>query len=460
MNDYQGKRITVMGLGRFGGGVGAVRFLAAHGARITITDLRPESELADSLAELRDAPIAALHLGEHREADFSEADMVVVSPAVPRTNRFLKIARDAGVVVTSEMNLFWQHNRGRVVAVTGSNGKSTTTAMIHAILAADGRRCHLGGNIGRSLLPIVDEIGSDDIVVLELSSFQLEDLAPLKPQPDVAVVTNFTPNHLDRHGTLDDYRRAKQYLLAWQRSDQLAILNGDDADVTQWSTAARRLYFTARASDRHGIYGEKGDAVFCDGDKRLRFSLSGWLTLPGAHNFQNAQAAACCGLALGVSVEALESGLRSFQALPHRLQFVGEHGGRRYYDDSIATTPESVAAALDAFDGPVVLLAGGYDKGIDLTDFARMIGRRCKAIALLGQTGPRLQSVLQDDSTAAFRLCENLEEAVWWCHTRAEAGDVVLLSPGCASYDWFCDFRERGRVFTELVDKCVVRGGG
>lgn len=451
--DYQGKRVTVMGLGGFGGGVGAIQFLAAQGAQVTIADLRSQTELAESLAAIRDLPISAVHLGEHRAADFSNAELIVASPAVPRTNRFLEIGRDAGAVVTSEMNLFWKHNRGKVVAVTGSNGKSTTAALIHALLTAAGRRCHLGGNIGHSLLPLVSEIAGDDIVVLELSSFQLEDLAPLHPQPDIAVVTNFTPNHLDRHGTLEAYRHAKQNIVAWQRSDQLAILNADDADVMQWPTAARRMMVSAQRHDSPGIYRDGDDAVYFDGCAAQRFPLAQWLPLPGAHNFQNALAAAGCAISLGASLTAVEAGLKSFQALPHRLQLVAEIDGRQFYDDSIATTPESVAAALQAFTAPIILLAGGYDKGIDLTDFARLIGTRCKAIALLGQTGEQLQTCLQAEGSAAdFQRCGNLEEAVRWCHARATQGDVVLLSPGCASYDWFRDFRERGHAFSSLVN--------
>lgn len=453
--DYQGKRVTVMGLGGFGGGVGAVRFLAARGARVTIADLRGEAELAKSLAAVSDLPISAIHLGEHRAEDFSTAEIVIASPAVPRANRFLKIGHDAGAVVTSEMNLFWQHNRGKVVAVTGSNGKSTTAALIHALLAAAGRRCHLGGNIGHSLLPIVDEITSDDIVILELSSFQLENMAPLHPKPDVAVVTNFTPNHLDRHGTLEAYRHAKHNIVAWQRTDQLAILNADDADVMQWPTPARRLLVSTRQHDSPGIYRDGDDAVFFDGCAAQRFPLAQWLPLPGVHNFQNALAAAGCAISLGVSLTAVEAGLRSFQALPHRLQLVAKIDGRQFYNDSIATTPESVAAALKAFTAPIILLAGGYDKGIELEDFARLIGTRCKAVALLGQTGERLQACLQAEGLAAdFHRCDSLEEAVRWCTARSAAGDIVLLSPGCASYDWFRDFRERGNAFSRLVNNC------
>ncbi|MBC7816028.1 MAG: UDP-N-acetylmuramoyl-L-alanine--D-glutamate ligase, partial [Planctomycetaceae bacterium] len=233
--EFRDRTVTVMGLGGFGGGVGAVRFLAEAGAKVIVTDLRSEKELRPSLAQLDPAWPITLRLGQHDEADFRNSDLVVVSPAIPKESSFLAVARDAGIPLTSEMNLFWERNRGRVLAVTGSNGKSTTTALIHAILdTADQTNpkrqrgipgCWLGGNIGVSLLPDVRRIQPEDWVVLELSSFQLEDLAPLQPRPEIAVVTNFSPNHLDRHGTVEAYRAAKQNLLCFQTAEQFAVVN-------------------------------------------------------------------------------------------------------------------------------------------------------------------------------------------------------------------------------------------
>lgn len=456
ITDYRGKRVTVMGLGRFGGGVGVAQFLAQHGARVTITDLRSEEELSDSLAALDDCPLAGVHLDRHHEEDFTSADLIVASPAIPSENHFLQIARTAGVAVSSEMNLFWKHNRGQTIAVTGSNGKSTTTALTHGLLKAGGVRSHLGGNIGISLLPIVEEIDVSDYVVLELSSFQLQALASERPQPDVAIVTNLSPNHLDRHRTMAAYRRAKQSLLNWQHSEQLAILNGEDNDVSSWPTRCRRMIFSESDTGEQGIFREGEGVVFRDEHNEISLPLGDWLTLPGKHNFQNAMAATCSALACGISPSAIERGLREFQPLPHRLQCVGEAEGRRFFNDSIATTPESVAAALESFSEPIVLLAGGYDKEIDLSEFARLIGKRCKAIALIGQTAPSLAESLKKDSSAVFRCCSSLEEAFNWGVEQSAAGDVVLLSPGCASYDWFGDFRERGAVFSALVQAMSV----
>ena len=457
--DFHNRRVTVMGLGRFGGGLGAVRFLAERGARATVTDLATEAELADVLSQLDGLTIDRLHLGGHVEDDFRDADLVVVNPAVPAENPYLEIARRAGVPLSCEMNLFWQFNRAKVVAVTGSNGKSTTTAMIDSILKAAGMRTWLGGNIGKSLLPDIDNIQADDWCVLELSSFQLEELDRLKAAPDVAVVTNFSPNHLDRHQTLDAYRLAKQSILRWQSSEQVAILNGGDADVRQWPTRGQRWYF--------GDCGLENSPAMrcisavsvnsCDATHRRRddvdvFPLEEWLTLPGEHNLQNATAATAAAFAVGVSIRDVQAGLERYQALPHRLQFVAEVQGRKFYNDSLATTPESVTAALNAFDEPVVLLAGGYDKRVDLAPLAETIASGTKAVALMGQTAESLRAVLTASAFQSAMSCQrSFDDAFSWAVEHSTPGDVVLLSPGCASYDWFPNFAKRGERFIELV---------
>ncbi len=453
-----------MGLGGFGGGIGAVRFLAEAGAKILLTDLRSEAELQSSLAQLDSSWPVTLRLGQHDAADFRETDLVVVSPAVPKDNPFLAVARDAGVPLTSEMNLFWERNRGRVLAVTGSNGKSTTTALIHAILdvhsTATSRRCWLGGNIGISLLPEVRRIQPEDWVVLELSSFQLEDLAPLRPRPEIAVVTNFSPNHLDRHGTVEAYRTAKQNLLQWQTADQFAVVNAD-SEVASWPTSATRLQFGPVDQQQKGVFGEGPDLLvrmpeIFGGEFQL--PLGRWLQLPGTHNWQNAQSAIAAALVAGVSTQAIEQAVSSFHGLPHRLEFVADVAGRRCFNDSKSTTPEATVLALQSFDEPIVLLAGGYDKQIDLSSIAAAAVTRCRAVALLGQTGMQLGKQIEEASRAAnisgpiCRGFESLEPAVAWSLQVSAPGDVVLLSPGCASYDWFRNYIERGEAFA----KCVV----
>lgn len=454
LSDWRGARVTVMGLGRFGGGLGAIRFLAERGARVTVTDTQPAEKLAGSLAELEGIRLEAVHLGGHRDDDFTRADFIVATPAVPRSNRYLQLARAAGVAVSSEMNLFWQLNRGRVIAVTGSNGKSTTTALTHSILRATGRRSWLGGNIGRSLLPEVDAIQPNDFVVLELSSFQLEDLDRLEASPHVAVVTNFSPNHLDWHGTLDAYRTAKQSILRWQIGSDFAVLNQDDPDVAAWPTHAARLSFGENDRGSDGVFLRGDHAVARRHGREETFPILEWLRLPGRHNVQNALAATCAALAAGAGLPAVKAGIEGYEPLPHRLQLVAEVDGRRFYNDSLATTPESVVVALEAFDRPIVLLAGGYDKKVDLTPMAAAIARKVRAVALMGQTAPVLDALIARHSEfdGPLRTTQpSFAESFSWAAAQSRTGDVVLLSPGCASYDWFRNFADRGEQFTELA---------
>ena len=457
--EFTDRRVTVMGLGSFGGGLGAVQFLADRGARVTVTDLRTVADLAEPLAQLARIPGIVFHLGGHRSADFTDVDLVVVSPAVPQDNPFVQLAVAAGVPLSSEMNLFWEFNPAPVVAITGSNGKSTTTAMTHSILEASGRTSWLGGNIGRSLLPRIAEIHPNHTVVLELSSFQLDDLNRLQRSPQVAIVTNFSANHLDRHGSLKNYRLAKQTVLRWQNPQDIAILNQDDADVASWPTQGRTLFFGCHDQGREGLFlNAHRSAIFRYAGQERTLAVPEWLNLPGIHNLQNALAASCAACVLDVTETAIASGLKGYQALPHRLELVAEVKGRQFFNDSLATTPESAMVALAAFERPIILFAGGYDKGSDLTAMARaIVAKPAKAVALMGQTGPGLNALLdQFDPQQQVRrqVCETFEATFKWAILQSQPGDILLLSPGCASYDWFRNFADRGTQFRDLVLDC------
>ena len=468
-DDYRNRRVLVMGLGSFGGGLGAVKFLVERGALVTVTDLRPSEKLTDALDSLKETPPDRLVLGGHHKDDFRSADLVVVNPAVKRDCPFLNSAIEAGVPTTSEMNLFWKWNRAPIVAVTGSNGKSTTTAMIHSIIhqflqRQTSRKAWLGGNIGTSLLPCVDQIQPQDLVVLELSSFQLVDLDRLQVSPHVGVVTNFAANHLDWHPNLDHYRQAKQTILRWQTSDDFAVLNGDDADVRQWPVRGKRLEFGLNPTGARGVCFDGKSAILNICSEVERWPLTDWLKLPGQHNIANALAAIAASVSIGADVASVQTGIEKYKALPHRLQLVAEVNGRRFYNDSLATTPESTEVALQAFQAPIVLLAGGYDKHVDLGRMAAAIARSAKAVSLMGQTGSSLQSQIAANPGS---LCEvsvphpSFPAAFDWAIEKSDVGDVILLSPGCASYDWFRNFADRGAQFAELVGKyqtdCVNR---
>ncbi len=452
-----------MGLGGFGGGAAAVRFLVERGVIIRVSDQRSAQQLKVTMAELDDLKGVDWQLGGHHWSHFSDADFVVVNPAVPPCHPIVQQIEAMGIPLSSEMNLFWSLNRGRVIAVTGSNGKSTTTALIHSIVQASGQRCWLGGNIGRSLLPHVDEISVEDWVVLELSSFQLHLLDRIKARPDIAVITNFAPNHLDWHGTLDEYRRAKQTILRWQTSDDFCILNGDDSDIATWPRSACTTFVSENTPDdvlsKHDAMqawlDRHGTAHILQRNQKpniLEFSIADWCTLRGRHNLSNALFSVAAAQLTGASETAIRQGLEKFEALPHRLQLVGYFEGRRFYNDSISTTPESTIAALDSFEEPVVILAGGYDKQIDLTNLSKKIAERAKAASLLGQTAPTLKSgITTANAHLPVESCPDFEQAFAWAVEQSSPGDVILLSPGCASFDWFQSFVDRGDQFCRLA---------
>ncbi len=453
--DYRGKQVLVFGLGSFGGGVGAVKFLADRGAEISIVDRRPATDLTEAIAELRETRIQSWYSDSDQNIDLSHIDLLVVNPAIRRDHPLVLQALKTGIPLTSEMNLFWQHNGSQILAVTGSNGKSTTTALWHAILNArqTQREVWLGGNIGGSLLPNVDRIATDDAVVLELSSFQLTDLDRLQVSPDVAVITNFSPNHLDWHADLEHYRWAKQTMLRWQTRVNIAVLNADDPDVRVWPVRGRRLLFGLTDHGEAGTFLRGEQAVWRWNGVETTFPLREWLKIPGRHNLANALAATAAALSCGVSLAQIKTGLENYQPLPHRLQFVGDVQGRKFYNDSLATTPESAIVGLQSFSEPVILLAGGYDKQVDLAEMAAAIASHVKAVALMGQTGPVLEELLKDSASGLVisKPQSDFRTAFDWAWHQSSPGDVILLSPGCASYDWFRNFADRGRQFTGLV---------
>ncbi len=460
---YRNLPVTVMGLGSFGGGLAAARFLAAQGALVTITDQKKEHELAESLAQLDHVPLHRLALGGHPDDVLSNCRLLVVNPAVPPEHPIVVQARQVGIDVTTEIELFLRHQRGKVIAVTGSNGKSTTTALIHHLLKHSGSpgTAWLGGNIGISLLDQLDSITSDDHVVLELSSFQLHLLRSRRFRPDIAVLTNFSPNHLDWHGTLEAYRMAKQGIFAAQSRTDCSIIptaleETEHAVRTTWRIRGRLHCFAIEDTGHDGAFFEAGSLILRThhGTQEDSVRLSAPRQLPGQHNQLNLAAACCAAWLAGSNPLTFADSIRSFQPLPHRLQCVADRGGRQFWNDSIATTPESAIAALKHFSGRAVLLAGGYDKGQDLQEFAGEIQRSARGVVLMGQTAESLQQLLNSSSQGralAIEKAADFHDAFARAVAMSRPGDIVLLSPGCASYGWFRDYRQRGEQFQALA---------
>ena len=435
---WTGRRVTVMGLGRHGGGIGAARYLAGQGATVTISDAAEQSTLAESLAQLEDVPIAALKLGGHDPIDFQSAEFVVVNPAIRPEHDCLRLARERGARLTSEIELFLVRCPARVIGVTGSVGKSTTCSMLARILTADGRKTWLGGNIGGSLLGELDQISAQDWVILELSSFQLAHLSGFARMPEIAVVINCRPNHLDWHGSFEAYTAAKQRLVREQAAEGLAILNQHDPEIASWRGIAKGV---------------------CADAWRIEDVPS--LKVAGQHNRQNAACAAAAAEASGVDKSVIREALRDFTGLEHRLQLIAEIDGRRFYNDSKSTTPHATIAALSVIDGPIWLLAGGESKGADFDELAAAIVAQAKGAAFSGKTREQLASKIQSRSPGyCWTATEQLADALEWCWQRTEAGDAILLSPACASYDQFRDFEDRGEKFCALVRRLVERLSG
>jgi UDP-N-acetylmuramoylalanine--D-glutamate ligase len=455
--DFKDKRVTVMGLGVFSGGVEVARFFVRKGACVTVTDQKDRKALAVSVKQLCGLPVR-LVLGKHRMEDFTQADLVVVNPAVPDHSPYLAAARQHKVAQETEMNLIFKLAQARLAGVTGSNGKSTTTALLGAMFQKAGRRAVVGGNIGRSLINSIERLPASAWAVLELSSFQLEALARTGKSPRVAVVTNLSPNHLDRHGSARNYYRAKRAIIDHQGPHDITVLNYDDKILRGWAKHCRgRVYwFSVKQRVPQGCYLHNGQVLFVDRGRVRRVAAQSAILLPGLHNIANCLAAAAAALATGMPARAVQQVFRTFRGIEHRLELVRTLRGVRYYNDSIATTPESVIAALRSFSGRIVLIAGGYDKKIPFDDLARLAARKVAVLVLVGatrQTIARAVEKYRRGPVPEVQFAASFPAAVRSAAAAARPGSVVLLSPACASYDMFNNFVERGRLFKELVHR-------
>ncbi len=450
--DFAGKRVTVVGFGIEG--IDLVRYLARQGANVTVSDSRPAQKLTDRLADIAGIPVH-LALGSDQVQEVVSADAVFVSQSVPLDLPGLKAAREAGISLISMTGLFMDICPGPVVGITGSSGKTTTTALVAEMFRADERPVFVGGNIGIGLLDHLPLIRPYTWSVLEISHTQLQ---LVESSPHVAALLNITPNHLDRF-SWDDYRRLKTNILRFQTPEDIAVLNADDSESRAAQPLVKgRLHWFSITPElpgdgvcvRHGHavlrYGRLSEPIFALSDLRLR----------GAHNLANAVAAAAIAAASGVSPDAIACAIETFRGVPHRLEPIGEANGVCYYNDSIATTPERTIAGLLSFDEPVVLLLGGRDKNLPLDELAAEVRRRCRAVVLFGEAASKLQHALNQIAarTPVIRV-DTLPEAVAAATAAARPGDVVLLSPACTSYDAYENFERRGEHFRALVSPII-----
>jgi UDP-N-acetylmuramoylalanine--D-glutamate ligase len=445
MSALAGKRVTVLGLGGFGGGAAAARFLVAQGAQVTITDTKPAAELAASVAALAGLPVRFV-LGEHREEDLAQADLVVKNPAIPPTSPWLAIAREAGVPVTSELVLGLERLDARYVMVTGSKGKSTTSALIGAMASTSETPAVVAGNNERPLLDALARVGPRTPVVLEVSSFMAEDVAAARARgvrfrrPAALVFTHLEPEHLNWHGTVEAYYEAKLSLL------------GLDPEVVVIPASEGEAELEARVPGRVG----PGARLVRASPGDVPFDLSA-LRLLGAHNRENAALAAVAAQALGAAPDDLARGVAGFEPLPHRLETVAvsPRTGVRFVNDSMATTPDAALAALAAVPRPVVLLLGGSDKGHDFAALGRGVVAAAHAVVCLGAVREKLAAAVEAARGAGERpsvdRADSFEQAVAQAVVRCPPGGTVLLSPATASFDMFPNFKARGERFRALA---------
>jgi UDP-N-acetylmuramoylalanine--D-glutamate ligase len=459
MGDFSGKRVVVMGLGRFGGGVGVTRWLAAQGARVHVTDLSSEADLATSLAAIEEVSCTK-RLGSHDESDLDGCDLLVVNPAVDKTkSSLIEAAARRGIPLSSEMNLFLERCRGTIVGITGSVGKSTTTAMLGEVLEAASKRpawphgrVWVGGNIGKSLLDQLPSMKTGDVVVLELSSFQLEDAARIGKSPNISLLTNLRENHLDRHITMPEYATAKANIYRFQKENDwlvMPISSGEEMMPLEWQKHRRLMRFSVDPRSREIILESPS------GDGPTRERLTALLSVPGLHNVLNAACALSVGKILDVRRDVALEALFKFRGLPHRLEFVRELAGVKYYNDSKATTPEAAMTSLKAFDADVIMLAGGSDKGTSFDAFGSLMAQRAKGVLCMGATRDKIMEAVVrargHRGTPFVKLVTDFAEGINLARSLAERGDVVLLSPGCASFDWFRNYEHRGESFKAIV---------
>jgi len=455
-DEFRGRRVTIIGLGKGRTTAGLARFLVGKGAIVTIADPKPREELVDGIARLGDvAEKVKLILGPSTdETALAEPDFVFVIPGIrPRSPTILR-ALNRGVPVLTEIALFFRLCPATIVGITGTKGKTTTTTLVERVLGTGSRKVVVGGNIGTAIIQEVDNLRREDIVVLELSSFQLETLGH---SPQVAVVTNVLEDHIDHHGTRDAYIAAKKNIVAWQGPRDIAVLNLDDpATVALHTGAASEVRgFSLSLRPKHGAHlDQNGDLVLVSGDRRTVLCKASELRVPGRHNVANALAAAIVGDAFDIPADDIGRILREFEGVPRRLETVAEKDGVLWVNDSAATTPAATMSALAAYERPAVAILGGVSKGADFGELARVLARRAHGVVLIGRAADEIASAIAvaDPSGAVeVRRAATLDAAVADARQMARPGDVVLLSPANASFDMFSSADERGEKFAAIV---------
>jgi UDP-N-acetylmuramoylalanine--D-glutamate ligase len=458
LRKYQlaGKKTVVIGLAR--SGTAAARLLLTAGAEVIINDRCGETEVSADHRLLENRERVRFVLGDHpAEIVTPETFLVVKNPGVPSDLPPLQRAAELGVPVICEVELASWYIEAPIFAITGTNGKTTTTALTGECFKLSGLRTFVAGNIGLPLSAIVAEVCAEDVVVAELSSFQLEGVIHFRPK--VSAILNITPDHLDRHGTFAAYREAKAKIFANQEGSDAVVLNADDAETLALArhSPAATYFFSRLQGVEKGAFVRDGQVVLKDERGEAAVCAVREIAIPGPHNLENALAASLIAWLGGTSPDVIGRALRSFRGVPHRLEYVGSINGVDFVNDSKGTNPDASIKALQALPRPKVLIAGGYDKGASFTDFAESVSKYASFVVIIGQVAARLAEALRSAGFHCFDFASSMTEAVKKAYQAAKPGDVVLLSPACASWDMFSNYEERGEQFRRAVQ--ILEGG-
>lgn len=448
------KKVLVIGAAVTG--VPVVRQLHNLGAKIILNDFKKVDELNEVIMEIEQLPVR-LVAGGHPIGLAEECDFVVISPGVPLDIPLVQKAKALGKEVISEIELAYRLTSTPIAAITGTNGKTTTTALLGEIMQASGRKTYITGNIGRAMIQEVENAKPEDVFVLEVSSFQLESTSSFKPK--VAAILNITPDHLNRHKTMENYINTKCKVFDNQDDGDFTILNGDDPETIKLAdrTKGKVLLFSRKREVPQGAYVENGFIVIRLGNKKDTIIHKDKIYILGDHNLENALAAALMAYCMGVEPTVIAETLESFKGVEHRIEYVKELDGVVYYNDSKGTNTDASIKAIEAMKRPTLIIAGGYDKGSEFDDFIKAFGNVIKHMVLIGKTADKLETTARKYGFINIHRAKDLREAVRKCQELAEPGDSVLLSPACASYDMFTNYEERGRLFKQYVGELQPR---
>ena len=450
MMELKGKKVLVVGLGK--SGLAAALFLRRRGAQVTVSDIRSAEALAKDIPALLEEGIN-VEAGGHGLLTFRRQDLIVVSPGVPLDTPELVQARNFGRSVIGELELAARFLKGKILAVTGSNGKTTTTSLLGEILEKAGMPTLVGGNIGVPVVALIDESTDATWAVLEVSSFQLESTEQF--HPTIAVILNITPDHLDRHGSFENYALAKERIFSEQDEHDYCVLNADNvrAAASASRSRAKVYWFSLEHSVERGAWVEGGFIMYRSAPDAAPEHVMPLTSIPlkGEHNVENVLAAVCAARLAGASAESIRSAVEQFKAVEHRLEYVATLNGVEIYNDSKATNVDATAKAIAAFPGNIHLILGGKDKNSDYTELSELLRSRVKAVYTIGSAAAKIESQLR--GVVTIHSCETLDKAVSAIAAAAHPGDVVLLAPACSSFDQFESYEHRGRVFKELVNE-------